>query len=665
MSSRAPSSLSFAGFPPIYILPSHLTDDEIHEAEESLLHHQGPLTYNVGEARIFLGKISQRKRAAFDLRGRGLWTEDAQQERDQPPRKRNKLSSGSPNLKSAHSSGGSSRDSSPDKELLISNNFPLQIPTDRVIVLHLSWLRCSILAERLLPIEKYLVYSAKVILKPVEETSPRAVKDSVTYIKASQKSGDRSSTPTRPESGEGDDIISRAQIEASEAPRRSHPSLYAQRRRFNQSSSPALTHASGPPKLRRTTTSEFETENALSLPDPPDWVKSNNIYSCCRSTFPDPPNKGFLEQLHKIKEARLLTLDEIGVRAYSTSIAAISAYPFFLQSENEILRLPGCDQRIAALWAEWVESAEDVSSRHLRVVDALEKDEDLQHLKLFHEIWGVGPDTARKFYYDKGWKDIDDVIEYGWSTLNRVQQIGVKFYDEFQVKIPRPEVEEIAETIHRHARLCRSVTENDWNTDRDMVTVIVGGYRRGKSECGDVDVILSHRNEEMTKDLVVDVVSSLEQEGWITHTLTLNTTTSDRDQQTLPYRGVSHGHGFDSLDKALCVWQNPDYDQQKHEKNPNIHRRVDIIISTWRTVGCAVLGWSGATTFQRDIRRWVKREKGWKFDSSGIRDRATGHVLDLESPKRADDSDTWLDREKRLMNGLGIGWRPPRERCTG
>jgi DNA polymerase IV len=77
------------------------------------------------------------------------------------------------------------------------------------------------------------------------------------------------------------------------------------------------------------------------------------------------------------------------------------------------------------------------------------------------------------------------------------------------------------------------------------------------------------------------------------------------------------------------------------------------------------LGWSGGNTFQRDIRRYVKRAKGWKFDSSGVRDRVSGHVLDFESPKNGDDADTWLDRERRLMNGLGIGWRPPGERCTG
>ena len=58
----------------------------------------------------------------------------------------------------------------------------------------------------------------------------------------------------------------------------------------------------------------------------------------------------------------------------------------------------------------------------------------------------------------------------------------------------------------------------------------------------------------------------------------------------------------------------------------------------------------------------MKQTHGWKFDSSGFRDRVSGRVLELEGPKK-DEPDDWLDMKKRLMEGLGIGWRPPGERC--
>jgi DNA polymerase IV len=134
-----------------------------------------------------------------------------------------------------------------------------------------------------------------------------------------------------------------------------------------------------------------------------------------------------------------------------------------------------------------------------------------------------------------------------------------------------------------------------------------------------------------------------------------------------------HGSGFDTLDKALVVWQDrAGHNTAKTGSSGNEgllppHRRVDIIISPWKTVGCAVLGWSGGTTFQRDIRRFCKKEKGLKFDSSGIRSREDGSWLDMEGPGGgwpgpAPDMET---AERRVFAGLGLTYRAPEERCTG
>lgn len=660
-----------------------------------MLDKDGRLTYDPKEARIFLGRLSQKKRAALELRRRGVWTEELP------------LPSGPANKKrKLDTEDKPSPDSAPQEAL--ADLKLLSALKDNIVVLKADWLHKSITAGQLLPLQPYLVYSARVTDKPEEElsssqttpTKPRA--PTVKYIDASS---DRpaevvsSATPSLAPSTSGlGSILDRSKLEtgahSSQTP--TAPS-WSPRRFRDQKNGHRTVLAQSHPALKRTTTSEHDFltghGDSSKLPTPPAWMlephpRSN--YACLRSTTLPYANQAFIDQLQIIKEARILTLDEIGVRAYGTSIASLAAYPYKLISPIEITRLPGCSEKIASLWAEWYNSAEEGapdSQRSLNVVGDLQENEDLKILRLFYNIWGVGAETARKFYFDHGYKDLDDLVVYAWNTLQRVQQIGVKFYDEFLVKIPRKEVEEISDVILHHARLCRGIPEEFWSNKeneyrgnwskcddgigdkswdpRDMVCVITGGYRRGKAECGDVDVILSHRDEEYTKDLVIDVVQSLEEAGWITHTLTLHTTTSDRDQQTLPYKAGHTGHGFDSLDKVLCVWQDPKYDEEKYEKNPNIHRRVDIIISPWHAVGAGVLGWSGATTFERDIRVWCRKERGWKFDSSGVRDRVSGEVLDLESPQHENDGNCWEDRERRLMEGLGIGWRPARERVTG
>lgn len=78
----------------------------------------------------------------------------------------------------------------------------------------------------------------------------------------------------------------------------------------------------------------------------------------------------------------------------------------------------------------------------------LQNSSEFQTLKLFWGVWGVGAHTARQWYFDKGWRNLDDVVEGAWDSLTRVQQIGIKYYDEFnEHKIPRAEVEEIGRIV--------------------------------------------------------------------------------------------------------------------------------------------------------------------------------------------------------------------------
>src|SRR5204863_9914130 len=71
-------------------------------------------------------------------------------------------------------------------------------------------------------------------------------------------------------------------------------------------------------ELVQQTTSEHEGTDS-DIPPPPQWVRDRLKYACQRSTPAHPPNEDFITELEKVKMARLLTGDEVGVRAYSTS----------------------------------------------------------------------------------------------------------------------------------------------------------------------------------------------------------------------------------------------------------------------------------------------------------------------------------------------------------
>ncbi|OCK79141.1 Nucleotidyltransferase [Lepidopterella palustris CBS 459.81] len=690
-------ALDLSVLPPVFVLSAHFNDDELHDVKERLVDQGVPLTFDVSEAKIFVGKVGTKRRAEFELRSLRLWTEEVaisesaahDLKESGPARKKRrvetafKLSKVVSACDESITEGETTEDESvvvhdlarrkrePSSPILVLeegsdpalDDIEVNGSFNVIKVVKLDWLDRSIDAGRLLLMRDYLVYEGKRIDPPATTLSSQPSNISVTSLPAQKITpASQHVLADRPQAGQ--DILERAKSDASavfarksnQRPFRSGHGLHRFENKSFASQSQKLGHsASHMTHLLQQTTSDYEGENS-DIPEPPIWVKAGFKYACQRRTPANPPNDPFIEQLKKIRKARILSGDEIGVRAYSTSIAALASYPYPVSNPREILSLPGCDVKIANLWVEWKNTG------HIKAADDAENDETMKVLRIFYDIWGVGASTAREFYFSNHWRDLDDVVEYGWNTLTRVQQIGVKYYTEFLEPIPRAEVESIASTVRAHAIRVRD--------DRISLT-IVGGYRRGKEACGDVDMIVSHPDISQTANLVTEIIASLEGEKWVTHTLLLSLNGTNRGQATLPFRSIGPAsHGFDTLDKALVVWQDPvwatkdaDLAANPKAKNPNIHRRVDIIVSPWRTVGCAVMGWSGGTTFQRDLRRYAKHVKGWKFDSSGVRDRRSGMVVELEGPEGV--SGTAEEAERRVFEGLGLRFVESWERCTG
>ncbi|KAI7187525.1 DNA polymerase beta-like protein [Hortaea werneckii] len=731
------ADLDLSHCPPIFVSATYFDTDDLHDLEDDLAEAGATLTYDAQEAGIVITKVLKPKRVQFDLRAKGVWTEEVKAEdvvgeENGHVKKRRKLCQAEKDGRTKQAAipvDDESTESESETAARATRKEEDAIDRPRrhaenerhasrmqsvtslecagiIDVVRLDWFEQSRQLGKVLPLHDFLVLRCRRIERPLKVVPPKTGSSSNLISTTSLQAKTAPSTSTT----KAHHIIARAKEDASQ------PSTTADhfgKRQFGsraQAPSSATSWSGGhsrdhkPAHLLHKTTTEDDENGTSDLPPMPDWVKAGIKYACQRSTPRDSPNRPFIEQLKKIRTARLLTNDEIGVRAYSTSIAALAAYPNKIQSPREIIALPGCDAKIANLFVEYTNSP----SGTIQAVTDLETDPDLQILSHFYNIWGVGATRARDLYFGRGWRDLDDIVEYGWSTLSRVQQIGVKYYEEFLDPIPRAEVAQIAAVIHAHAVKVR---------DEGIQSLLVGGYRRGKEACGDVDIIVSHPDESQTADLITDLVSSLEDEDCITHTLLLSLQSTQRGQQTLPLRrtsggggatsGSSHSSGFDTLDKALVVWQDPSWSdpsassasvsssavddkKTKRKKNPNIHRRVDIIIAPWRSVGCAVLSWSGETTFQRDLRRFCKDVKGWKFDSSGVREYGSGEVVEVDFEggldtrrRRArvgerDDEDGenaggkrgkallgMEEAERRVFEALGLEYRRPEERCTG
>ncbi|KAG5647080.1 hypothetical protein DXG03_001450 [Asterophora parasitica] len=198
--------------------------------------------------------------------------------------------------------------------------------------------------------------------------------------------------------------------------------------------------------------------------------------------------------------------------------------------------------------------------------------------------------------------------------------------EDLDASIPREEVEEM------HAAVMVEVEE----LQPGCVSTIVGGYRRGKPLSNDVDIVISHPDlrsgAEQVKGLCKKLVQRLYKRGLVTHVTHLSGFHQHNALRT------SH---WDSLEKALTVFKLP-----SDGKKARLHRRLDLIFAAPETYWTGVVGWTGSKMFERDLRLWAKKERGMKFDSSGMTRR---HDSKMFFPKS----------EQEVFELLGLEWIDP------
>jgi DNA polymerase mu len=90
------------------------------------------------------------------------------------------------------------------------------------------------------------------------------------------------------------------------------------------------------------------------------------------------------------------------------------------------------------------------------------------------------------------------------------------------------------------------------------------------------------------------------------------------------HNGIAdQGFGVDCLDKAYTIVKGPS----------GKFRQVDIVVCPIQVYGCAVVGWSGSTMFERSIREYSGRELGLQFQSWGIFRKDNGERIECRDER--------------------------------
>ncbi|KAH7921441.1 Nucleotidyltransferase [Leucogyrophana mollusca] len=401
------------------------------------------------------------------------------------------------------------------------------------------------------------------------------------------------------------------------------------------------------PKSPSSTSVALQSPDPAGTPDPADieQLTYTSRYCCARASPLVCPNQELVRQLDIIRQSRSLEGEERSMLSYSRAISVIKAYPYVVSLRNlreELPKLPYLGEKLLSMIEEFVKT------RQISEAQTIRESSRFQALSAFSAIHGIGPHTARRLhalglstveelerYYDvvPGVTDENtlftteaDSNESEEAANERSIRVALSLRHDFSRTIPREEVEEINKTVMHELSF----------VEKGCKSIIVGGYRRGKPESNDVDIVITHTDwtlgSRKVKGLCKRLVQRLYERGLITHVMHLSGFHEHNALRT---------HHWDSLEKALTVFVLPEDSSRRR-----VYRRLDLIFAAPEVFWTAVVGWTGSTMFQRDLRLWAKQQKGMKFDSSGISRR---HDSKLFFPKT----------EREVFELLGLAYVHP------
>lgn len=204
------------------------------------------------------------------------------------------------------------------------------------------------------------------------------------------------------------------------------------------------------------------------------------------------PNAALAEILLKIADEYRSRNDVYRETAYRGAAYQIRRHPTPIasgaQAQREIRRIgksikesideyikTGAVERLAALHAEVPEEQVPAPPTEKQLI-----------VEYFQSFYGIGPAIAEKFY-NAGYRTLADLWDS--SALTPAQRLGILWREHLKLRIPRAEIDTTAGEI---ARLMPPNVH--WE--------ILGSYRRGEPESGDIDIAVKLQPDVNLDDVV-------------------------------------------------------------------------------------------------------------------------------------------------------------------
>lgn len=315
-------------------------------------------------------------------------------------------------------------------------------------------------------------------------------------------------------------------------------------------------------------------------------------------------NKKFIDLLSRLENLMKMKGEVFRARAYQKAKESIMAYPEKITSIEQIRGLPGIGETIIKKFNEFNKTG---------TLKLLEREKNHPRY-IFAEVYGIGPKKAKELS-DMGLTNIAELRERKDELLNDVQKKGLFYYEDILKRIPRAEIKDYEKEFIK--------AFNKVKKEGDQFEIL-GSYRRGAKTSGDIDVVITNKNND--KSIFDKFIKELQKENIIVELLSKGST------------------------KSLTVGKLPNY---------STNRRLDFMYSKPDEYAFALLYFTGSMAFNV-VQRRRAIELGYTMNEHGLyklvgdKKKVKGARLDREFPT-----------EKSIFDFLGLVYKSPTQRTSG
>lgn len=289
-------------------------------------------------------------------------------------------------------------------------------------------------------------------------------------------------------------------------------------------------------------------------------------------------------------------------RAYQTILTQLAQLDGPVHSYEDIQHFKGLGEKIEQKLREILATGQLQSAERANAAYPIEA------LTQFQNIYGVGPAKATELT-QLGLRTIQELrtaVQKTPSLLNDKQRTGLKYYEPLLERIPRQEMEEHKDILLHYL---------------PFHAEIVGSYRRGAADSGDIDVLLSIPptfSPQQVKSELARIVSHLQEATYIIEVLALG----------------------EHKCMAIC--------QRDETSTP---RRLDLLMVPDAEYAYGLLYFTGSDRFNVAFRQHALQK---------------GHTLNEKTltPLKSAMQAPRMNEEKDIFTFLGLKYIPPEERVN-